>query len=229
MPWKYHLPWGNVDLQDPGLKVLIQHDVKTKELVATIGPPHIHLQQAGHVGFWPGHREKGGLTQSCPANGVAQRRESRSKPEKAALKRPLMWGQLLGMDFIEEQNLILSTPSYSLRNWNSIAPSLGHSSVKPMRKEGLWWQAPHQMTVWLTRWWFWQQHPLSSPIWHHYWLLSGSGSSTKLSVPCNMGKGVQVLGIIFYELSDEEKEKGTRSTTVFSSYLFFWCFELRQS
>lgn len=145
MPWQYHLPWGNVDLQDPGLKVLIQHDVKTKELVTTIGPPHIHLQQAGHVGFWPGHREKGGLTQSCPANEVAQRWESRSKPEKAALKRPLMWGQLLGMDFIEEQNLILSTPSYFLRNWNSTAQSLGHSSVKPMRKEGLWWQAP-------TRW-----------------------------------------------------------------------------
>lgn len=139
-----------------------------------------------------------------------------------------MWGQLLGMDFIEEQNLTLSIPSYSLRNWNT-ALSLEHSSVELMRKEGLWWQASHQVAVWLTRWWFWQQHPLSSPRWHHYWLLSDSGSSIKPSVPCNVAKGVQVFGVIFYELSAEEKEKGIRSTKVFSSYLFFWCFELRQS
>lgn len=36
--------WGNVDFQDPGLQVFIQHDVKTKEFMAAVGAPHIQLQ-----------------------------------------------------------------------------------------------------------------------------------------------------------------------------------------
>lgn len=89
--------------------------------------------------------EKGGLTQGRPAKEVAQRWESRSEPERAVLKRPLMWGQLLGMDFREEQNVILSTPSCSLRNGHTAQSGAQQSG--PMREEGLWGQASHQVAL----------------------------------------------------------------------------------
>lgn len=44
-------PRGDVHFQDPGLEVLVQHDVETEELMAAVGSPHIHLQQAGHIWF----------------------------------------------------------------------------------------------------------------------------------------------------------------------------------
>lgn len=43
------LPGRNVDLQDPGFEVLIQHDVEAKELVAAVRRAKVHLQEAGNV------------------------------------------------------------------------------------------------------------------------------------------------------------------------------------
>lgn len=48
---KHSLPRGNVDFQDPGLKVLIQHNIKPKQLMAAIRTPHIHLHKVDYVGL----------------------------------------------------------------------------------------------------------------------------------------------------------------------------------
>lgn len=51
------LPGRYVDLQDPGLEVLVQHDVKAEQLVAAVRSPNVHLQQAVDVWLRPDKRE----------------------------------------------------------------------------------------------------------------------------------------------------------------------------
>lgn len=49
-------PRGYVDLQNPGFKILIQHDVKTEQLVAAVRRLDIDLHQTENVRFWPDRR-----------------------------------------------------------------------------------------------------------------------------------------------------------------------------
>lgn len=108
VPWEYHLPRGNVDFQDPRLEVLIQHDVKAKELMAAVGPPHIHLQKVGHIGFWPGHRENIVLSPDPPRRPYLEPPHQWCGPEMGKEKQPrtsssqempLCYSQLPGMKF----------------------------------------------------------------------------------------------------------------------------------
>lgn len=57
----YVIPWWYVDLQYPGFQVLIQHDVKAKELVAAVRRPNVHLQQIDDVRFWADGQHNGSL------------------------------------------------------------------------------------------------------------------------------------------------------------------------
>lgn len=52
------LPWRYVDLQDPGFKVLVQHDVEAEELVAAVRSPNVHLQQSVDVRFGAENQHK---------------------------------------------------------------------------------------------------------------------------------------------------------------------------
>lgn len=101
--------------------------------------------------------------------------EQKQPRKSGSQRRPLMWGQLLGWILVEEQNLTLSTSPYSLfsETETNHGQGLEHSSVEPLRKKGVQWQAPHQggsvthemMVLTTTSFIFSQMASLLTPFW----------------------------------------------------------------